>query len=178
MTTSDGHLTGDQILEALRALGTSPIIDPEHGPDQLGPEHVPYMLGTLTSIIDAFTVANVRVDDDSRKHWTAGYIGNLKDHGDSQLAVMLGQVGVRTELHTTLLAVAATSGVEYCRLAHPVTRAAATLTLAASELTHPDQGAPPGFLSGVHKRVKQLLRDTRGAIDSLERRLKNEGFTL
>lgn len=176
--TIDGHLTGDQIIEALHALGVDPIIDPEHGPDQLGPEHVPYMLGVLVCVIDSYTISNIRRDDDSRKDWAAGYVGNLKDHGEMQLEIMLGQIGVRTELHTTLLEIGAAYGVEYCRIVHPATRAAATLTLAASELTHPDQFAPPGFLRGVHKRVRQLLRDTRGAIDALERRLKNEGFTL
>jgi hypothetical protein len=177
MTSNSGAtVTAEQIIEALHALGANPIIDPEHGPDQVGPEHVPYLLGGLAAIIDTHLIANVYEGDDTRRQWAAGYVG--PPTGPADLESMLGQVGVRTQLHTHLIGHAAASGVEYGRLAYPVTAAAATLTLAASQLTRPDRDAPPGLLRTVHKRVKQLLRDTRGAIDALERRLRSEGYEL
>lgn len=175
MTEQPDHT---HLIAAIAALGTTMTADPDHVPDEIGPEHIPDLCGILAALADR-NMLQTEPCDDNRRRWAAGYIGF--DHGrEADAHVILGQLSMRMGLGQAVIGHYAAGGNGYAALAGNATGLACHLAMAAAQTADPDLDGHIDAVSvrALHRGARQVMRDLRGALDKIERDLKNGGYQL
>lgn len=177
-TPSEPIVTPAAIIEACRVLNFGVIIDPEHGPDQLGPEHLPDLIGALCAAADMLTIACVAPEPEQKEQFLHGYTSYTKRGTAQEAAEVLAVLASRAYL--TAYTLDRLGGNGYAPLAAKAMELAADLTMHTSQLATDDPNAvvDTHAVAAMHKRLRNRLRHINGSLSAAERWLRDRGFAI
>ncbi|OLT26596.1 hypothetical protein BJF83_20755 [Nocardiopsis sp. CNR-923] len=151
---SPAPVTADQVLNALAALGTITLVDPEMRPDGLTDADVPHLLGTLLAVAELEIAARVHPADDPPRE-----LADLLQAWRDQIGEGLADEVLAHRAQRTLFDFGLTSGGEDSP--EPRVRATTRVLTAAQALigARASRGADPAGLGVLAAEAELVLTE-------------------